>query len=177
VTAELIQNSVRASSAHCMTAEAAKIAVPGTTKVSVDIHTIRFNDPKRPYRYIYITPRPVAEAILAFDQGITPDPFTCQLKGGTVIRQRLRPLHKKATRLERSLHAKDKRAHKAMNKARVVIRKKNTGDSPEVVGGHEPPMPKLRGPRAFGMKFWGRPSPQMMKILRASGQSVLDRTS
>lgn len=85
VTAPVIEQSRHRDSAHCMVAEAVKVAFPGAQRVSVDVQTIRFTDPKRNLRYVYLTPRVAQEAIIYFDQGELPEEFGFLLKRGQVV--------------------------------------------------------------------------------------------
>lgn len=79
VSEEIIAESTSADSSHCMIAEAIKKAVPDATGVSVDIQTIRFSDPKKRMRYVYITPRMAQVALVDFDAGLKPKPFRFRL--------------------------------------------------------------------------------------------------
>lgn len=85
VTQEIIDASTRRDSSHCMIADAIKAAVPEAAYVSVDLATIRFTDLNAGCRYVYLTPRHAQSALLAFDQGKKPEPFTVQLSGAHVL--------------------------------------------------------------------------------------------
>lgn len=86
VTAEIIAQATECDSEHCMIAEAVKAAFPGSTFVSVDLQTIRFSEPEKHLRYTYLTPRVAQIALVNFDQGRKPEPFTFQLRRGQVTR-------------------------------------------------------------------------------------------
>jgi hypothetical protein len=86
VTEGIIDVSEQRNSSHCMVAEAVKMAVPGAKGVSVDIQTIRWTDPAKPLRYIYLTPRKVQAAIIRFDQGSHSEPFEFEVTQGQVIK-------------------------------------------------------------------------------------------
>lgn len=86
VTQEIIDNACRNDSGHCMVADAIIASVPGSKGASADIATLRFSNPDKGLRYIYMTPRRVQEAILAFDLGEKPDPFEFRLRAGQTIR-------------------------------------------------------------------------------------------
>lgn len=75
VTADIIEKSKRANSAHCMIAEAVRTCVPGAKGITVDLQAVRFSDPETGWRYSAFTPRHAQKAIIDFDQGITPQPF------------------------------------------------------------------------------------------------------
>src|SRR4029434_11292116 len=84
VSQQIIEQSTKEDSGHCMIAESLKLAYPGAQSISVDLQLIRFTDPKKPYRYNYLTPRKAQEALMLFDQGILPRAFEFQLRGASV---------------------------------------------------------------------------------------------
>src|SRR5258707_2331325 len=84
ITPDLIESSKERDSSHCMIAEAVKKAYLGAAFVSVDLQTIRFSDHNKGLRYTYLTPRSAQIALIEFDQGTTPEPFSFQLRGGQV---------------------------------------------------------------------------------------------
>ncbi len=90
LTEDIIQNSKQRDSSHCMIATGVRAAFPEALRVAVDIQTIRFSDPAKSLRYTYLTPRVAQEAIIDFDQGVTPEPFTFQLRQGQVTRSKHR---------------------------------------------------------------------------------------
>jgi len=79
VTGDIIALSTQADSSHCMIADAVRKAVPGATGVSVDLQTIRFSDPVKRMRYVYLTPRIAQVALVDFDNGEEPQPFRFRL--------------------------------------------------------------------------------------------------
>ena len=79
VTEELISRSTRASSSHCMIADAIKAAIPGAARVMVDLQTIRFTDRKRGERRIYFTPPLCQQQLLRFDQGTEIEAWSFRL--------------------------------------------------------------------------------------------------
>lgn len=85
VTQEVIDDSIQRDSSHCMIAEAVKLAVPGAKFVSVDLQTIRFSNPRTRKRYVYLTPRQGQVALVNFDQGAKPEPFTLALQRPQVV--------------------------------------------------------------------------------------------
>lgn len=87
VSAETISTSRMASSSHCMIAEAIKQAVPVAAYVSVDLATIRFTDPEKGLRYTYLTPRAAQLALLNFDSGQLPEPFSFNLRTAAQVRR------------------------------------------------------------------------------------------
>jgi hypothetical protein len=75
-----------------MIAEAIHAAAPDLANVMVDIHSIRASDPKRRLRFSYATPRIAALALIDFDQGVMPEPFSFWLRRpATITRQGPRP--------------------------------------------------------------------------------------
>jgi hypothetical protein len=68
-----------------MIADAIKTAVPNAQSVSVDLSTIRWTDPVRELRYIYLTPRRAQIALIDFDAGRVPKPFDVQLAGAAQV--------------------------------------------------------------------------------------------
>lgn len=85
VAEDVIDLAIPRDSGHCMIADAIQQAVPGAKRISVDVQTIRFTDPDQPFRYIYLTPRIVQQAIIQFDRGIKPVPFSFALRSGQVV--------------------------------------------------------------------------------------------
>lgn len=132
VSGETITNAIKGDSSHCMIAEAVKAAVPNATKISVDLQTIRFSDPERRRRYVYLTPRRAQEALVEFDQGRVIEPFEILLRGAHVLA------------IKSSPKAKTDEV-KAPLRKRVAMRK-NGDHIPEVVGGKAPPLASLASP-------------------------------
>jgi hypothetical protein len=85
VTKELRDEAVKSNSSHCMIAEAIKEAYPLLNHVSVDLQTIRFSDPAKGLRYIYLTPRACQEALVLFDEGVASKPFRFILRGAHIV--------------------------------------------------------------------------------------------
>lgn len=82
----MIEEAKQRDSSHCMLAEAVRAALPGARFVGIDMQTMRFTDPIRPLRYVYLTPRVAQEALIAFDAGDELIPaFKCELRGGQVL--------------------------------------------------------------------------------------------
>jgi hypothetical protein len=170
ITPELIAKSTKKDSSHCMIAEAVKEAFPGARFVSVDLQTIRFTDPdpKRPYRYTYLTPRRAQVALVDFDQGREIDPFKILIRGGAVtpIRTKNRkpkpvapPV--KPTKATKNGKTESESGYKVA--ARKTLLPPRTGTNkhnvPEVSGGQTPPRAALSSPkrpkgtrRAYGLR-------------------------
>jgi len=80
VTQPIIDQAQKRDSGHCMIADAIRTAIPEAKSVSVDLATIRFTDPAKRQRYIYLTPLLAQRALVDFDQGVPAEPFRFQLK-------------------------------------------------------------------------------------------------
>ncbi len=78
VDVETIDRAQERSSSHCMIADAIRKTNPGAQAVQVDLQTIRFTDPKKKARYIWLTPPLAQRALINFDQGIPCEPFVFQ---------------------------------------------------------------------------------------------------
>ena len=85
VTQDVIDTSTQRDSSHCMIADAIQKQLPNVRFISVDLATIRFTDTIAGKRYVYLTPRTAQEALLAFDQGEKPDPFTFRIQSAHVL--------------------------------------------------------------------------------------------
>jgi hypothetical protein len=149
VTEEIIKNAEARSSSHCMWADAVRVAFPTAKSVSVDVQTIRFTDPDKKLRYVYLTPRAAQVSLVLFDQGIHTEPMSVNLRHGSVVKSNsyVKPYRKPVS-----------------NKAVVSMPDGNhvelQPDShiPNVIGGLTPPIGALsntryRGKRrAFGLR-------------------------
>lgn len=93
VEQKTIDSAQIANSNHCMIADAIKLKAPHATHVAVDIQTIRFTDPARKLRYVYLTPRSVQEAIIRFDHGEKMKPFKFRLGNAHVVASGYKPAH------------------------------------------------------------------------------------
>jgi hypothetical protein len=90
ITQELIDTSIRASSGHCMIADAVRDAVPAARNISVDLQTIRWTDPDRGVRYVYLTPPQAQLALVDFDEGNPVHPFYVTVRNAYVATVRKR---------------------------------------------------------------------------------------
>lgn len=154
VTTDVIEQSIRADSGHCMIADAIKQQIPGASRVSVDLQTIRFSDRKKGLRYIYLTPPECQAALVNFDQGIDPEPFTFQLLARKASTTPIRAASKKANetaKRKRPTAAGKTEIVDAANGAAMFVRR----------GGAQPPVAVLahdvqRGRiRSFGVRNLG----------------------
>jgi len=123
ITKKLIDEAVVGDSSHCMVANAVKQAIPHARHVSADIQSIRFSDPSKGVRYIYLTPRKAQEAILSFDRGNKPKPFRTTIRNAHVTEMGKKKSPKK------------------------MVRRTKDGprSTPMVVGGKPAPMGALSG--------------------------------
>ena len=85
VTQQIIDTAVPKDSNHCMVADAIKAALPEAASVTVDLQSVRFSDPSRGLRYVYLTPRIAQEALILFDEGMKVPPFECRLSRASQI--------------------------------------------------------------------------------------------
>jgi hypothetical protein len=76
---QAIEHSKRRNSAHCMIAEAIRQQLPTATGIAVDLATMRWTDPAKKLRYVYLTPRAAQIALIDYDRGINPQPFAFKL--------------------------------------------------------------------------------------------------
>jgi len=148
VTKEEIERALRRKSGFCMIAEAIRRQVEGSAYVSVDLQTIRWTDPKRGLRYMYLTPRIAQEVLVRWDRGIAIPPFTFRLAGAHIISMRKRKYK----------DSKSKLAHK-LGKRRVVRPpKKGTDSRSDTVGGQHPGLSRYHASRdkrrAFGVQLY-----------------------
>lgn len=147
VTDELVKLAKPRDSGHCMIADAVKVAIPEAKHVSVDLATIRFTDPTKRLRYIYLTPQSVQQALLRFDQGLTIEPFNFLLRRPAQILESGYKTKSDGTRKRPS-----QKQRGMTSPGRVV----NSGLVPTRLGGTPPPNGALattRGRiRAFGLR-------------------------
>ena len=159
VTEEIIKESTLRDSSHCMIAEAVRAAYPDAQRVSVDLQTIRLSDPKKGLRYTYLTPRTGQVALIRFDQGELPEPFTMQLRGGQVTtanpKKNLGTDAQKKRFAETQAQREQRRA--ALDKARLVSTNgERDGTVIERVGGKTPPLSTFARRREFGLRGLNR---------------------
>jgi hypothetical protein len=183
VTAEIIEDSKSRDSGHCMVAEGTKAAFKEKfgylpTHVSVDIQTIRLTDPEKNIRITYLTPLTTQKAILQFDQGMTPEPFSVQLRQGQVTlanrRTRTAGKEKKPPTAKQLAAAKNageafregaglpaRKGNMAIEKEGSKVREglkkaglqdNGSGKVPSKSGGSPPPTTPVGRRRAFGLR-------------------------
>ena len=140
VSHERIQEAIRSNDGHCLIAEAIKRAYPRYTYVSVDLQTIRMTNKAERLRYIYLTPRIVQAALVAFDQGKSVRPFKFKLRGA----------HTVAANMANRQLGKSVGQRLKLGRRRVVP---NGSKHPETVGGRAlPKHPSANRDRKFGIR-------------------------
>lgn len=154
ITQEIIADAVARDSSHCLWAEAVRVAYPEAQRVSVDIQTIRFSDPRKGLRYTYLTPRVAQVSLVQFDQGVLPEPHSVLLRRGQVTRMAQKPSidapgKRKLTENElRQRRDAAEKGKKGLAKASV---RKTSGAAIDRVGGRTPPIAAGRR-RAYGLR-------------------------
>jgi len=133
VTSEIVKESIERHSGYCMVAEALKIAIPTAQYVAADLATIRWTDPQTRLRYICFTPRNAQNALIDFDNGIKPKPFTYEIRGAQII-----PIGRDPVTKRRRIPA--------------TMRSDGTGDVPVKIGGRPPPTGALAGTKRTAKK-------------------------
>ena len=93
VTKRAIDQGIRSDAAYCVVAEALRQVLPPETRnISVDMGSIRWTDPVKNIRYAYICPRVCQIALVRFDRGVRPEPFTFNLRQAAHLsRGKVRP--------------------------------------------------------------------------------------
>lgn len=141
VLAKHRDEAIRSSSNHCMIADAIKEQFPQYSHISVDLQTIRFSDPERGVRYIYLTPRVCQIALVLFDKGKKNKEFKFQLRGAHIV----------AMNLSNKQKGKPVQERVALGRRRII----SDGRSmPDTVGGrpvlkHSDSKRRTYGMRAF----------------------------
>ena len=157
VTEEIISTAVERDSGYCMIAEAIRVAVPFCSSPNADLQTIRFSDPVRRQRYIYLTPRVVQQAIVDFDQGVKPEPFSFKLRGAQIVPMQHKGSSPPKTPEQKAKNAQEVAESKKRRMARMEFRERREGGPkpgsiPEIEGGTPPPVAPLSRRRTFGLR-------------------------
>jgi hypothetical protein len=137
ITQKEIDTAVKGNSSHCMLADAIKRSLGGKN-VSVDLQTIRWSDPKKRERYIFLTPPQAQRAILQFDEGIAPKPFRLKLHGGQII-----PMKE---------WSNDDKKRVKRTQSRPVIVPNPDGHATTILGGKPTRMTHIGRRRTFGLR-------------------------
>lgn len=132
VTQAIIDRAEAKDSNHCMIADAIKAARPDVKAVSVDMSTIRFTDPVKRQRYVYLTPPRAQLALVLFDQGEHAEPFEIQMR----MPVQVVPMAERKTQPDGTI--------KRTSLAKQGIAKTGSGSRrPVVLGGKLPPKDEL----------------------------------
>jgi len=142
VTQDIIERACRKNEHKCMIAEAVKKQLPHARQVSVDLRSIRWSDPEKGLRYVYMMPEIGTAALIGFDKGNKIPPFKFRLVNAH-IRTMLTGTPKKPVR------NLGKKRHVATPKE---VREGATGD---LIGGAKAqPRSVLIGGREYGAKLY-----------------------
>lgn len=109
VSAADIESGIPENSSVCAVAQAVARTIPEATRVKVDAQAIRFTHDET--RYVYLTPDPVYQYIVAFDAGDPIEPFRFQIRDPFEFVTRRKTEGKKAA--ERARYAGAKKAREA----------------------------------------------------------------
>jgi hypothetical protein len=128
-----ITNGVAKDSQRCMIADAIKDCCPKAQFIQVDLQTIRFSDPVKRKRFVYLTPPVAQHNLLRFDQGEAVKPFAFTL--ATPVRSRSMdkregtPARRASARKASKKYAANKKkyAYLAANRARNHQREREFG--------------------------------------------------
>jgi hypothetical protein len=165
-----IDHSIPRSSSHCMIAETIRRLLPDATGVAVDLSTIRWTDPRKALRYVYLTPREAQVALIDYDRGNSIQPFAfklhraVQVTRGNSVRARAWRERKKAEAAtagtvpemaveDRSTAKPSRRRNDyfaSMGAPR--IQEEGPGAQPTVIGGRPLPPGNLARVRRFGAR-------------------------
>jgi hypothetical protein len=178
VTTNIIELAIPKDSAHCMIADALKAALPKARAIAVDLATIRYTDPGKGRRYIYLTPAIAQVALLKFDNGEKPEPFQVKAQAAQIV-ESLSVRKKRTNDARPSLKNQVSAANtdesalldtlgrpfsKKRQSAKLIPNKDHKGAPPIKLGGNVPPMGALAsgGPeyrtgrkRSFGLRTMG----------------------
>lgn len=87
---ENIDQAVKRDSHRCMIADAIQAQIGWAKYIIVDLQSVRFSDTERGKRLVYLTPPRAQQALLEFDRGRKPKPFTMTLNKGFTRTMRVR---------------------------------------------------------------------------------------
>jgi hypothetical protein len=156
VSREIMEHARVRDSSHCMVAMAVRDVMPQAASIAVDIQTIRFSLRDKGLRYTYLTPRQAQVAIIQFDQGIMPEPFSFRLTGAHVTRIARHPKVQtpRATQETEARKAALRKANQVrLGKLKLTLGSGQNGPgSVRRVGGLPPPLSNFARRRQFGLK-------------------------
>lgn len=163
VLAKHRDEAIRNSSNHCMIAEAIKEAFPQYAHVSVDLQTVRFSDPEKGVRYIYLTPRICQIALVLFDRGKKNKEFKFRLRGAHIVSMNLSNRQK----------GKPVRDRVALGRRRIIP---NGRSVPDTIGGRPVQRHSLSQRRTFGMRAFTEPDVEELGITNTESSSKVDKS-
>ena len=112
ITPKNIKDSIRKNSHRCMIADAIQRKDPDARHITVDLQTIRFSHPKSGQRFVCLTPRKAQRALIAFDQGATPEPFPVTISSFKELKVGWKANHPKASRKGKAYSKTKKRTYR-----------------------------------------------------------------
>lgn len=136
VTQQEIDTAAKADSSHCMIADAIQRTLPECRRISVDLATIRFTDPSKKQRYIYLTPSIAQVSLVRFDQALPVTPFIFKLTSPAQV-----------CSVEQKKPGEPRK--KRTTATAILTRGNNT---PVKVGGAELPRANLGKTRRYGIR-------------------------
>jgi hypothetical protein len=152
VTEGIIAAAEKANSGHCMIADAVEVAAQrkgiGATNISVDVQTIRFSDPVKRLRYIYLTPRVAQYPLVRFDLGVHTEPFSFRIAGGHVVNM-------PGKRHGKYHPDKPNKTEEQLKRTTLITASPDKGSQKfRRAGGAEPPTFSMR--REFGLRAFSK---------------------
>jgi hypothetical protein len=102
-----VNSAVKRDSRRCMIAMAIQDSIPWARHIIVDSQAIRFSDPSKDQRYIYLTPPRAQQALIDFDKDKLVKPFTVRLAQGY-----MRPMRSREAGFKRSTKPRKARTTK-----------------------------------------------------------------
>jgi hypothetical protein len=156
-----IDGAIKGDAFRCMIVRAIQVAYPKYIHVTVDLQTIRFSDPARGVRYVYLTPRIAQAALVLFDQGKKVRPFKFHLRGAhTISMQRINP--QKGVVVSERLKLGRQKERLKFGRQRVLSDSATANGIINIIGGRAAPRhqpshsgsgkPSASGGRRFGMR-------------------------
>lgn len=152
VTHAIMDHARVRDSSHCMIAMAIRDVMPQMSSIAVDLQTIRFTDRGQGYRYSYLTPRIAQRALIDFDQGVMPEPFSFRLMGAHVTLMTHKPKMQTPRSMTEGQRAALAKATGVLRGTSIVVDNEGNGSQPRRVGGALPPLSRFARRREFGLK-------------------------
>jgi hypothetical protein len=139
VPEDVIANACQKDSTACMVAEAIKRKYPDASRVTVDTAHIRYS--RRGKRYIFLTPMKAMAAIVMFDEGDKPKPFSFSMEPIQTVKAGKKPKAKVNPKTGKKVYNRKKLTKPAGNSKGTKL---GTGRSrPHVEGGDTPKIAPL----------------------------------